>query len=59
MTDATTDARRHITRLMTDAKVAMLTTTADGRRVSRPMGLQKAEFDGDLWFFAYDDSARF
>ena len=37
----------------------MLTTmTADGKHVSRPMGLQEAEFDGDLWFFAYDDSAK-
>ena len=26
--------------------------------VSRPMGLQEAEFDGDLWFFAYADSAK-
>lgn len=22
------------------------------------MGLQEAEFDGDLWFFAYDNSAK-
>ncbi|WP_425487284.1 pyridoxamine 5'-phosphate oxidase family protein, partial [Micromonospora maritima] len=22
------------------------------------MGLQEAEFDGDLWFFAYADSAK-
>ena len=37
----------------------MLTTmTADGRQVSRPMAVQEAEFDGDLWFFAYDDSAK-
>jgi len=26
--------------------------------VSRPMALQEAEFDGDLWFFAYDDSPK-
>ena len=59
MTGTTNDERRHITRLVSDAKVAMLTTTtAEGKQVSRPMGLQEAEFDGDLWFFAYDDSAK-
>lgn len=51
MSDATTDDRRHVTDLVRDAKVAMLTTmTAEGTHVSRPMGLQEAEFDGDLWF---------
>ena len=59
MTDTTNDDRRHVTQLVGDAKVAMLTTTtAEGKQVSRPMGLQEAEFDGDLWFFAYDDSAK-
>ena len=59
MTDTTNDGRRHLSKLVSNAKVAMLTTTtADGKRVSRPMGLQEAEFDGDLWFFAYDDSAK-
>lgn len=54
MTDTTNDDRKHITRLVGDAKVAMLTTvTARGRHVSRPMSLQEVEFDGDLWFFAY------
>ncbi len=37
----------------------MLTTmTTDGKHVARPMALQEVEFDGDLWFFAYDDSAK-
>lgn len=59
MTDTTNDDRRHITELVSNAKVAMLTTTtAEGKQVSRPMGLQEVEFDGDLWFFAYDDSAK-
>ena len=59
MTDATNDDRRHIADLVSTAKVAMLTTTtAEGKQVSRPMGLQEAEFDGDLWFFAYQDSAK-
>ncbi|MFJ6196310.1 pyridoxamine 5'-phosphate oxidase family protein [Micromonospora sp. NPDC092111] len=55
----TTDARRRVTELIRDARICMLTTTGvDGRLVSRPMGLQEAEFDGDLWFFAYADSAK-
>ena len=58
MTD-TTPTQHHVAELVSDAKVAMLTTTTpDGRSVSRPMALQEAEFDGDLWFFAYDDSAK-
>ncbi|MEU8297224.1 pyridoxamine 5'-phosphate oxidase family protein [Micromonospora sp. NPDC048909] len=53
------DARRRVTELIRDARVGMLTTISlDGRQVSRPMGLQDAEFDGDLWFFAYADSAK-
>lgn len=59
MTDTTNDDRKHITRLVGDAKVAMLTTmTAEGRHVSRPMSLQEVEFDGDLWFFAYEQSSK-
>ncbi len=59
MTDTTTDDRQHIADLVSGAKVAMLTTmTQQGEHVSRPMGLQEAEFDGDLWFFAYEDSAK-
>jgi general stress protein 26 len=53
------DARRRVTELVREARICMLTTIGvDGRMVSRPMGLQEAEFDGDLWFFAYADSAK-
>lgn len=39
--------------------MAMLTTRApDGTLTSRPMALQKAEFTGDLWFFAARSSAK-
>lgn len=59
MTDSTTEARQRVADLVRAAKVAMLTTTtADGKQVSRPMGLQEAAFDGDLWFFANEDSAK-
>ena len=48
-----------MTELVRDARLCMLTTmTADGRHVSRPMALQEAEFDGDLWFFCYADSDK-
>lgn len=37
----------------------MLTTMTDsGQHVSRPMAVQEADFDGDLWFFAYEDSDK-
>ncbi|MEO3769390.1 pyridoxamine 5'-phosphate oxidase family protein [Micromonospora sp. B9E7] len=53
------EARARITELARAARICMLTTISlDGRQVSRPMGLQEVEFDGDLWFFAYTDSAK-
>ncbi|MET8351367.1 MULTISPECIES: pyridoxamine 5'-phosphate oxidase family protein [unclassified Micromonospora] len=53
------EARVRVTELVRAARICMLTTIAlDGRQVSRPMGLQEAEFDGDLWFFAHADSAK-
>lgn len=45
--------------LIKDVRIAMLTTTRpDGRLVSRPLGTQEVEFDGDLWFVAGADSAK-
>ena len=53
------DEIHHVAELVDRATIGMLTTmTQDGRHVSRPMALQEAEFDGDLWFFAYDDSDK-
>ncbi|SCF02707.1 General stress protein 26 [Micromonospora purpureochromogenes] len=53
------EARRRVTELIRQARICMLTTIGvDGRMVSRPMALQEAEFDGDLWFFAYADSPK-
>ncbi|MDO3704580.1 pyridoxamine 5'-phosphate oxidase family protein [Micromonospora sp. C28SCA-DRY-2] len=55
----TAEARRRVTELVRRARICMLTTVAlDGRQVSRPMALQEADFDGDLWFFTYADSAK-
>lgn len=45
--------------LIKDIDIAMLTTVdADGNLRSRPMGTQKVEFDGDLWFFTSADTAK-
>lgn len=55
----TDEGTQHVAKLVDDAKISMLTTmTPDGKHVSRPMALQEVEFDGDLWFFCYDDSAK-
>lgn len=52
------DDRAKVIELVGRARSAMLTTVApDGGLVSRPMAVQEAEFDGDLWFFAYDNSS--
>ena len=55
----TQDGHEKVVELVHRAHSAMLTTmTADGDHVSRPMAVQEMEFDGDLWFFADDDSAK-
>lgn len=58
MAEKTEQERRETLKdLVKHARIGMLTSmTADGRHVSRPMGIQDVEFDGDLWFFAYADS---
>lgn len=54
-----TDGTTKVAELVDDARTCLLTTmTDDGRHVSRPMALQEVEFDGDLWFFTYDDSDK-
>jgi general stress protein 26 len=56
---ATREEVQHIAELVDRAQISMLTTmTESGEHVSRPMALQEVEFDGDLWFFCYDDSAK-
>jgi general stress protein 26 len=53
------DGTAKVRELVDRARLAMLTTmTPEGRHVSRPMALQDTEFDGDLWFFTYDDSDK-
>ncbi|MGB5951341.1 MAG: pyridoxamine 5'-phosphate oxidase family protein [Ornithinimicrobium sp.] len=45
--------------LIGDVRIAMLTSVDHtGGLVSRPMAVQEAEFDGDLWFFSEADSPK-
>lgn len=47
----TTDDRKKLADLIKDFRIAMFTTQdTDGKLVSRPLTVQEAEFDGDLWF---------
>ncbi len=56
---ASSDEVAKVRDLIKDEKIAMLTTVAtDGSLVSRPMGVQAVDFDGDLWFFAAADSHK-
>lgn len=53
------DDIQHFAKLIKKTKFAMMTTIneVDGALQSRPMSLQEAEFDGNLWFFARKSSA--
>lgn len=45
--------------LIKDIKIAMLTTVGhDGIPHSRPMATQQADFEGTLWFFTGEDTAK-
>lgn len=60
MPDTQADDTVKVAELIKDAnRIAMLTTRApDGTLTSRPMALQEADFDGDLWFFATKGSRK-
>lgn len=50
---------RKVAELAKDIRIGMLTTVdATGNFISRPMGQQEVEFDGDLWYFAERDSRK-
>ncbi len=54
---STNDETAKVAELLKQFRIAMLITTdTDGTLISRPMAVQEAEFDGDLWFFAKRDS---
>ncbi|MDT0157638.1 pyridoxamine 5'-phosphate oxidase family protein [Microbacterium sp. ARD32] len=57
MTDVADD-RKKVADLIKQFRFAMLTTQdADGKLVSRPLTVQEAEFDGDLWFLVSKSSS--
>lgn len=52
-------AQKKIVELIKNSEMCMFTTMQkDGKHVSRPMAMQKIEFDGDLWFFTYDNTEK-
>jgi general stress protein 26 len=56
---ATAEQIEIVTKLVEDARVAMVTTVAeDGKLVSRPLALTERVFDGDLFFFTQDPSPK-
>ncbi|MDX1933119.1 MAG: pyridoxamine 5'-phosphate oxidase family protein [Capsulimonadales bacterium] len=53
------DNVKKVGELIHGVKIAMLTTVGeDGRLFSRPMATQEVDFDGDLYFFTYDNSPK-
>ncbi len=52
------EAVEKIAGFMKGAHTCMFTTKAGQELVSRPMTLQKTEFDGDVWFFASKESDK-
>jgi general stress protein 26 len=53
------DACQKLSDMLQDVGVAMLTTMAeDGTLRSRPMGVPKYEFEGELWFFTADHTPK-
>ncbi|PSL41512.1 general stress protein 26 [Planomicrobium soli] len=56
---STQEAMQKVNKLIKGIDVAMLTTIAGNKAVSRPMQTQEAEFDGDLWFLTMKDTAKY
>ncbi|QLD12643.1 pyridoxamine 5'-phosphate oxidase family protein [Microbacterium oleivorans] len=54
----TEDPRTTLAELLPDFRFAMVTTAdADGKLTARPLTVQEAEFDGDLWFVVDRESS--
>ena len=57
--EASDDDLQTIAAIVASAKIALLTTTTlDGHLHSRPLAVQDAEYDGELWFFTQDPSRK-
>lgn len=53
------DSIKKIAGLVKGIDIAMLTTQGDGGKLhSRPMSTQEFEFDGDVYFFTYDNTPK-
>ncbi|MCQ2002094.1 pyridoxamine 5'-phosphate oxidase family protein [Arthrobacter zhaoxinii] len=53
------DGRDTVVKILEKAKIATLTTVdLQGNLVSRPLQLQEADSDGNLWFFTPDPSPK-
>ncbi|RYG38895.1 general stress protein [bacterium] len=53
------EALERLRDIMKDVRICMLTTVENsGELRSRPMAIQDAEFDGDLWFFTNESSPK-
>jgi len=53
------DGVSKVAEIIKDVRICMLTTADDdGHLVSRPMAVQQAEFDGDLWFVTGGDARK-
>lgn len=56
---ASSDSIKKLGEFLKNIEVAMMTTTdPDGCLRSRPMGTQRIEFDGNLWFFTSRESGK-
>ena len=54
------EALKTLKKIIEHADVAMLVSIGvDGKLVSRPMQLQKVEFDGDIWFLTRTDTDKY
>lgn len=52
------EKRERLYDLLKGNTTAMVTTSSDGKLVSRPMGYQEVERDGILWFFTMKDTEK-
>jgi general stress protein 26 len=52
------EAIKKVADLLGKTNIATLATIRSERIVCRPMVVQPAEFDGDVWFFRYKDSNK-
>lgn len=58
-TESREESLKKIGEFINDIDFTMMTTVdQNGELQSRPMSTQKAEFNGDVWFFTYEDTNK-